>query len=125
MRRVVDFFIGIKLNGMQEMAYVTCDFTGLDNQYAGITKDFLINVSPSSLTYANANPIMFYSSETNTVKFDKNYRGYLYLSRMDGSIIETKSLESNIVEIHTRMKGMYILKVNLEGYGSIVRKIVI
>ena len=116
--------VGVKSIDMENMQYGTCDFSGLNEQYAGMTKVMTIGKRVTAIHDIIRNPIVAYSENPYTYRFDKRYQGKYTLSRLNGVVEKEHSFDADQISIEAR-KGMYILTLHLDGQNSFVKKLII
>lgn len=116
--------VGVKSIDMENMQYGTCDFSGLNEQYAGMTKVMTIGKRVTAIHDIIRNPIVAYSENPYTYRFDKRYQGKYTLSRLNGVVEKEHSFDADQISIEAR-KGMYILTLHLDGQNSFAKKLII
>ena len=117
--------IGVKDKGMEEMCYGSCDYSGIDTQFAGMTKQIKIIGKPTSIYRVNTYPTISYSEINRTLRFDNRYKGHYTLMGMNGVVVSSDTFDSEMVTFDTNIHGFYILSVDLGGSRPIIRKIII
>ena len=117
--------IGVKRKDMQEIRYGTCDFSGTDSQFAGMTKVIAISKRGTGIHDTNHNPIVSYSANSNAFRFDKRYHGKYVLTRLNGVVEKEISFDADQINIDMNKKGVYLLSLFLDGERSFVRKLIV
>lgn len=118
--------IGVKGQYMGGMKYGACDFSDIDTQYAGMTKSFIIKKDVTGIQSVVSNPVVAYSDNPYSFKFNKRYTGKYILSNLRGVVEREQSFDADHVDLETALqKGVYVLSLYIEGQKSLVKKITV
>lgn len=118
--------IGVKGQHMGGMKYGACDFSDIDTQYAGMTKSFVIMKDVTSILSVVSNPVVAYSDNPYSFKFNKRYTGKYILSNLHGVVEKEQSFDADHVDIETApQKGVYVLSLYIEDQKNLVKKIIV
>lgn len=117
--------IGIKGKGMREMEFKTCDFSDIEHQYAGMTNVIKIPKNPTSINDKCGKIDYTFSNGSNIIKLDKHYNGCYTLAGLDGIIVGSGVINSDIIPFDFNFKGLFLLNIYLEGNRVLKRKVII
>ncbi len=121
----MEMTVGIRDAEMGNLVYGSCDFTGIDSQFAGMTKVMRINKTSTAIQDVVSEPIVSLSADCRSLRFDKQYSGLFSLIRPNGMTEHRGQFCSEGIWFDECRKGLYILSLHLDGHKGIHKKIII
>ena len=117
--------VGVKMEDMADLQFVSCDYTMTDDLFAGMTKSFRIRKQTASISSVNNMKAVF-TANPFSVLFDQKRKGVYTWSRLDGAVLEIERFECSHLIFPYTQKGTYLLNIALEGMdNNIIKKVII
>lgn len=117
--------VGIDISGFGDMVIRDCDFTDLDEQHAGMTKVFSVNLQSTGIREYESEKVEYTILRyPYRLCFNKVYRGKYRLLSVDGRELNRGNIDGGQINLDIRQKGIYLIDMNIDNHPHTTVKLI-